>query len=151
MCRYHGRPLRAVGARPTPARTRTSTWPLAAYLVQRGSSESKPIEGDAPQDADARLADKRAQVPWPMRRGGWVLTLYEHSLSSLFFLLFLASIALHATGGARADRPEQRAPGEPAVSVWTYVRTSVLVRVLSELAIGVPGRCGDRRCLGVPA
>jgi hypothetical protein len=97
---------------------------LTAYLFQRGSSESKPIEGNAPQDADPRLADKRKPVPWPVRRGGWVLAVYEHSLSSLFFLLFLASIALHATGGARAYSAEQLAHGEPAVSVWTYLRTA---------------------------
>jgi hypothetical protein len=94
------------------------------FVFQRGSSESKPLEGDAPQDADPRLADKRGTVPWPVRRGGWVLTIYEHSLSSLFFLLFLASIALHATGGARAYSAEQMAHGEPGVSVWTYVRTA---------------------------
>jgi len=97
---------------------------LTAYLFQRGSSESKPIEGDAPQDQDPRDADKRKAVPWPVRRGGWVLSLYEHSLSTLFFLLFLASIALHAVGGARAYSAEQTEHGEPAVSVWTYVRTS---------------------------
>lgn len=27
---------------------------LTAFLVQRGSSESKPVDGDAPQDADPR-------------------------------------------------------------------------------------------------
>ena len=39
-------------------------------------------------------------------------------------MLFLASIALHATGGARAYSAEQLAHGEPAVSVWSYVRTA---------------------------
>ncbi len=97
---------------------------LTAYLFQRGSSESKPIEGDAPQDADPRDADKRADVPWPVRRGGLVLTLYENSLSLLFLLLFLASIAMHALGGARAYSSEQEVHGEAAVTVWQYVRTS---------------------------
>jgi len=97
---------------------------LTAYLFQRGSSESKPIDGEASQDADPRLADKRTAVPWPVRRGGWVLTVYEHSLSTLFFLLFFASIALHAAGGARAYSTEQMEHGEPAVSAWAYVRTS---------------------------
>jgi len=96
---------------------------LTAYLFQRGSSESKPIDGEASQDADPRLADKRTAVPWPVRRGGWVLTVYEHSLSTLFFLLFFASIALHAAGGARAYSAEQVEHGEPAVSVWAYVQT----------------------------
>ena len=75
---------------------------LTAYLFQRGSSESKPIEGEAPQDADPRDADKRANVPWPVRQGGIVLKVYENSLSLLFLVLFAASFALHAAGGARA-------------------------------------------------
>ncbi|MGZ4637465.1 MAG: DUF6766 family protein [Actinomycetes bacterium] len=97
---------------------------LTAYLFQRGSSESKPLEGEAPQDADPRDADLRTPVPWPVRQGGVVLTLYENSLAALFFLLFAASIALHALGGARAYSEEQLAHGGAAVSAWQYVRTS---------------------------
>ena len=97
---------------------------LTAYLFQRGSSESKPIDVDAPQDADPRQADLRQDVPWPVRRGGVVLTLYENSLAALFFVLFAASIALHAAGGARAASDEQQAHGQSAVSVWQFVRTS---------------------------
>jgi hypothetical protein len=97
---------------------------LTAYLFQRGSSESKPIEGAAPQDADPRDADLRKSVPWQVRRGGWVLTLYENSLALLFLVLFLVSIALHALGGASEYSQEQLDHGEPAVSVWQFVRTS---------------------------
>jgi hypothetical protein len=97
---------------------------LTAYLFQRGSSESKPIDHPSPQDQDPRDADKRADVPWPVRRGGIVLALYERSLAGLFFVLFALSIALHALGGARAYSSEQLAHGQSAVSVWSYVRTS---------------------------
>jgi hypothetical protein len=97
---------------------------LTAYLFQRGSSESKPLDRDAPQDADPRSADLRKPVPWPVRRGGVVLTLYENSLAALFFVLFAASIALHAAGGARAYSADQQAHGQPAVSLWGFVRTS---------------------------
>jgi hypothetical protein len=97
---------------------------LTAYLFQRGSSESKPLEGDSPQDANPRDADLRKPVPWPVRRGGVVLTLYENSLVSLFFVLFAASIALHAAGGARAYSADQQAHGQPTVSVWGFVHTS---------------------------
>jgi hypothetical protein len=97
---------------------------LTAYLFQRGSSESKPIDGPAPQDDDPRGADKRKPVPWPVRQGGVVLRLYENSLAALFVVLFALSIALHAAGGARAYSDEQRAHGEAAVSVWGYARTS---------------------------
>jgi hypothetical protein len=97
---------------------------LTAYLFQRGSSESKPIDEHSPQDDDPRDADKRSNVPWPVRRGGWVLTAYENSLALLFFLLFAASIVLHALGGARAYSDEQLAHGQPAVSTWGFVRTA---------------------------
>jgi len=97
---------------------------LTAYLFQRGSSESKPLDGDSPQDADPRDADLRKPVPWPVRRGGVVLTLYENSLASLFFVLFAASIALHAAGGASAYSADQQAHGQPTVSVWGFVHTS---------------------------
>jgi hypothetical protein len=97
---------------------------LTAYLFQRGSSESKPLDRDAPQDADPRSADLRKPVPWPVRRGGVVLTLYENSLAALFFVLFAATIALHAVGGARAYSADQQSHGQPAVSVWGFVHTS---------------------------
>jgi hypothetical protein len=97
---------------------------LTAYLFQRGSSESKPIDQPSPQDQDPRDADKRKNVPWPVRRGGVVLALYERSLAGLFFVLFALSIAAHAVGGARAYSAEQVTHGEPAVSVWGFVRTS---------------------------
>jgi hypothetical protein len=97
---------------------------LTAFLFQRGSSESKPIDEPAPQDADPRDADKRKQVPWPVRRGGIVLVLYENSLAGLFFVLFAATIALHAAGGAKAYSAEELAHGGQPVSTWQFVHTS---------------------------
>ncbi|HET9304021.1 MAG TPA: DUF6766 family protein, partial [Propionibacteriaceae bacterium] len=80
---------------------------LTAFLFQRGSSESKPIDEPAPQDEDPREAANRPDTPWPVRRGGWVLTVYEHSLSALFFILFFASITAHAISGAKAYSAEE--------------------------------------------
>jgi hypothetical protein len=97
---------------------------LTAFLFQRGSSESKPIDEPAPQDADPRDADKRKEVPWPVRRGGAVLVLYENSLAGLFFVLFAATIALHAAGGAKAYSAEELAHGGQPVSTWQFVHTS---------------------------
>lgn len=42
---------------------------LTAFLYQRGSSESKPVEYDAPQDADPRTARLTPSTPWPVRAG----------------------------------------------------------------------------------
>src|SRR6478735_10086952 len=97
---------------------------LTAYLFQRGSSESKPLAEPAPQDEDPRDADQRGNVPWPVRRGGLVLSLYENSLAALFFILFAASIALHAVGGASAYSADQVAHGQAPVSIWGFVRTA---------------------------
>ena len=52
-----------------------------------------------------------------MRRGGWVLKVYEHSLSVMFLLLFLASMALHAIGGSEEYSSEQQNHGQAPVTV----------------------------------
>ncbi|MFC7674972.1 DUF6766 family protein [Mycolicibacterium sp. GCM10028919] len=97
---------------------------LTAFLYQRGSSESKQIDSPAPQDEDPRDAQVTDRTPWPVRRGGWPLSLYENSLAIAFFVLFFASMALHALGGSRAFNEEQVQHGQAAISVWRYVTTS---------------------------
>ena len=97
---------------------------LTAYLFQRGSSESKPIGEPAPQDDDPRDSADDPNAPWPVRRGGWWLKIYENSLAGLFFVLFLASFAAHAAGGARAYNEENLVHGQPAVGLLGYLGTS---------------------------
>ena len=97
---------------------------LTAFLYQRGSSESKPINSDAPQDDDPRDRSDEPGAPWPVRRGGGVLKVYEHSFAIAFFVLFAASWALHALGGVRAFNDEQIQHGQQAISVLRYVTTS---------------------------
>jgi hypothetical protein len=97
---------------------------LTVFLFQKGSSESKPMDKDVPQDQDPQDVPLKANTPWPVRRGGWVLKLYEHSLSIMFLLLFLMSIALHAVGGSEAYSEEQQSHGQPAVTVLQYLGSS---------------------------
>ncbi|MEC5192848.1 MULTISPECIES: DUF6766 family protein [unclassified Arthrobacter] len=97
---------------------------LTVFLFQKGSSESKPLGKVAPQDENPRKAAAKDTTPWPVRRGGWVLKLYEHSLSIMFLLLFLASFALHAVGGSAAYSAEQQSHGQPPVTVYEYLGTS---------------------------
>ncbi|HKY14965.1 MAG TPA: DUF6766 family protein [Microthrixaceae bacterium] len=96
---------------------------LTAFLIQKGSSESKQ-EHDDPHDEDPRFHRDDPDAPWPVRRGGWWLGLYEHSLFIAFVILFLGSMLGHAVGGAAEYSSEQVAHGQPAVSVWGFVRTS---------------------------
>jgi hypothetical protein len=97
---------------------------LTAFLFQRGSSESKPIDEPAPQDEDPRDSRDKPGVPWPVKRGGWVLKLYENSLAVFFLVLFVASWALHAAGGAKAYSEQELAHGGEAVGVGEYLTTS---------------------------
>ena len=53
-----------------------------------------------------------------------MLVLYEHSLSILFFVLFAASITLHAFTGSAAYSDEQLQHGGSLVTPWEYVGTS---------------------------
>jgi hypothetical protein len=94
------------------------------FLFQKGSSESKPMGQAAPQDEDPRHATIKAATPWPVRRGGWVLKLYEHSLSIMFFALFLMSFVLHLVGGTQDYNSDQESHGQPTVSVLGYLATS---------------------------
>jgi hypothetical protein len=98
---------------------------LTVFLIQKGSSESKdPEKASQVSDRDPRKADKHGNVPWPVRRGGLWLRLYENSLFYVFLVLFLASLALHAVTGSREFSSEQEAHGEPRVSIVEYVQTS---------------------------
>jgi hypothetical protein len=97
---------------------------LTAFLFQKGSSESKPVNEPAPQDQDPRGVRPNQYTPWAVRKGGVILTLYEHSLAIAFFVLFFASWALHAAGGAKAFNEEQLQHGQAAISLWGYVTSS---------------------------
>lgn len=97
---------------------------LTIWLFQKGSSESKPIGEPAPQDADPRRHRGDSAAPWPVRRGGVWLLLYENSLLILFAVLFAASFAGHAIGGAAAYSEEQLQHGGVAVSPVEYLGTS---------------------------
>ena len=97
---------------------------LTVWLVQKGSAESKPLEGDVSLDADPRSEPDPRDAPGPVRSGGWRFVLYENSLGIAFALLFSMSMALHALGGAREYSAEQLAHGGQPVGVGQFVRTS---------------------------
>jgi Domain of unknown function (DUF6766) len=98
---------------------------LTAFLYQKGSIESKDPDKTEEVDRDPRHARKRRNVPWPVKKGGWILTLYQYSLSLAFLLLFVISFVLHAVGGAAEYNQEQQEHGfKERVSVVQYIGTS---------------------------
>jgi hypothetical protein len=97
---------------------------LTVRLRQRGSAESKKVDGDEAVDEDPAQHHDDANAPSAVRRGGMWLAVYRHSLSLAFAVLFLGSIAGHAITGAHAYSAEQEAHGEPAVTTASYVTRS---------------------------
>ena len=97
---------------------------LTAWLYQKGSAESKDPDGEEPVDNDPRLSRHDPDAPWPVRRGGWVLWLYSHSLSIAFLVMFLASFWIHAAKGAQEYSEDQRQHGRPPVTAMQYMATS---------------------------
>jgi hypothetical protein len=97
---------------------------LTVYLFQIGSSESKRPDVIALVDLDPRESERKDSAPWPVRRGGWMLRLYENSLSIAFALLFLVSFALHAVTGVEEYTSERLSHGEPPASVLDYATSS---------------------------
>jgi hypothetical protein len=97
---------------------------LTAYLYQKGSSESKSLSGREPVDRDPRKHRNKKNAPWPVRRGGWVLALYEHSLSLAFFLLFLTSFILHGMSGCANYNEELLQHGQSPMKVLAYMKSS---------------------------
>jgi succinate dehydrogenase hydrophobic anchor subunit len=91
------------------------------FLYQKGSSESKEPGKLERTDIIPESARKDKDAPWPVRRGGLVLKLYENSLSLTLFLLFLASFALHAAGGVKEYNQDQMAHGKQAISMIQYM------------------------------
>lgn len=96
---------------------------LTVSLRQKGSSESKSLDGK--EEVDREPSPSRKDAPWPVQQGGWVLSLYKNSLSIAFFLLFALSFFLHAVGGAKQYNAEQVLMGKlEQLSLWQFLGTS---------------------------
>jgi hypothetical protein len=96
---------------------------LTVFLRQKGSAESKKLEGNEPVDQNPK-ATRNPDTPRPVRHGGWVLKIYEHSLSLAFIVLFLMSFGLHAYGGAREACVLDSLHGEACQSTVQFMTTA---------------------------
>ncbi len=95
---------------------------LTIWLRQKGSSESKKLYEK--EEVDQEPDPSKPDAPGPVKRGGWRLALYKNSLSIAFFLLFFASVWLHAIGGAEVYSIEQQHQGKPPVTTLEYMGTA---------------------------
>jgi hypothetical protein len=95
---------------------------LTIFLRQKGSSESKGFEGA--EKVDRKPSPRRKGAPWPVKKGGFWLTLYKHSLSISLFVLFLLSFAVHIYGSLKDENLQNQLKGEPLENLNEYLCSS---------------------------
>lgn len=83
---------------------------LTVSLRQQGSAESKDLFKKEEVDREPVPSPK---APWPVRKGGWYLKLYQNSLSIALFIMFIASMILHLYGSWVNYNDEQALKGIP--------------------------------------
>ncbi len=94
---------------------------LSVYLYQKGSPESK--DPDADEEVDHEPDGTRPGAPWPVRAGGVVRVVYEHSLAIALFSLFALSLVLHVIGGAAEYDRQRIADGLPTTTAIGFLFT----------------------------
>jgi len=97
---------------------------LTMFLFQKGSSESK--DPDKKEEVDREPDPNRKNAPWPVKKGGWVLTVYRHSLCYAFSLIFILSFWIHWKGSLKAYNEEQILKHLPTEAAWQYLSSSRL-------------------------
>lgn len=92
---------------------------LTISLKQKGSSESKSF--DSKEEVDREPNPRRKNAPWPVKKGGFILTVYKHSLSIALLLLFILSFILHLYGSLKDENEQLLNEGLPGESLGHYI------------------------------
>ncbi len=97
---------------------------LTMFLYQKGSSESK--DPDKKEEVDKEPEYNKKDAPWAVRRGGWVLALYKHSLTIIMASLFVFCFCLHWYGSLKQYNEDQTLEGKPTETAMQYLSNSKL-------------------------
>ena len=95
---------------------------LTISLRQKGSSESKKLSGE--DEVDRKPSAKRKGAPWPVKKGGVWLKIYNHSLSIALLLLFILSFAVHFYGSFKDENEKLTEQGLPPETVTSFFESS---------------------------
>jgi hypothetical protein len=95
---------------------------LTISLKQKGSSESKKFDGT--DEVDKEPSPRKKDAPWAVRKGGWVLAIYKHSLSIALFLLFIVSFGMHLYGSLKDENERLLLKGEQPETLSHFIDTS---------------------------
>lgn len=91
---------------------------LTVILRQKGSAESKSMTEQEDVDKDPVVHKK---APWAVKKGGFVLSVYKHSLSLSLGILFLLSFILHFIGSLNNYNEEQVQKNLPILNWKQYI------------------------------
>lgn len=95
---------------------------LTIFLQQKGSSESKDLDKKEPFDRKPYKTGRN--TPWPVRKGGLYLKIYENSLSIVFLLLFIMAFILHFYGSYKDENMNLLLKSLPQESFMKYITES---------------------------
>jgi hypothetical protein len=93
---------------------------LTIFLRQKGSSESKKLD-DEPGEDDLKA---KPDSPWPVKKGGLALAIYQYSLSIALLLLFLISFTMHWYGSWLDFNEKQFLESKPLESFSAYLTST---------------------------
>ncbi|RZK52214.1 MAG: hypothetical protein EOO91_19740 [Pedobacter sp.] len=91
---------------------------LTVKLRQLGSAESKKLNEKEEVDREPKTSQ---DAPWAVKKGGWILKIYQNSLSICFLILFLVSWYLHFYGSWQDYNVEQAIKNLPKESMIKYI------------------------------
>jgi hypothetical protein len=93
------------------------------WLVQRGSTESKPVGDEGAESDEEQYVGRHAKPdsPAPARSSGPRLWWYSNSLGLLMGVLFLASWTAQAVAGRAAHNAQQLKDVQDPVGFWEYI------------------------------
>lgn len=95
---------------------------LTIFLKQKGSSESKGFDGN--EEVDREPSANKKGAPWPVKKGGIWLVIYQNSLTLSLFLLFFLSFVLHFYGSLKDENRMNILKGTPQISFGEYLGES---------------------------
>ncbi|HMK07232.1 MAG TPA: DUF6766 family protein [Flavobacterium sp.] len=95
---------------------------LTIFLQQKGSSESKDFNKE--EEVDREPSARRKDAPWPVKAGGWILSVYKHSLTIALLALFVVSFFLHFYGSLKDENMQLALKGQPLENAADYISNS---------------------------
>ena len=99
---------------------------VTVWLVQRGSTESKPLDETGPESDEQQKVGRHAEADSPSwaRLGGWRTAVYSWSLASVMGLFFIGSLLAQSIAGRAAFNAEQLGQFSDPMSWVGYVTSA---------------------------